>query len=97
MQVQCPRCERKFDAKVAAEVREVAVERVVEVPVAVPVPLRADGTLPTLAEAERGLIFAALRMCRGNKVAAEKMLGISRTTMYRKLHEYEERTADERT
>jgi len=40
---------------------------------------------------ERQAIFRALRERGGDKEAAAKLLGIGRTTMYRKLREYKER------
>jgi two-component system response regulator AtoC len=40
---------------------------------------------PSLAELELSHIEKALRLCRGNKSAAARMLGISRVTLYRKL------------
>ncbi len=51
-------------------------------------PLDDDGI--TLAELERRAIFRALHKTRGDKVAAARLLGIGKTTLYRKLKEYEE-------
>ena len=45
--------------------------------------LAADAETPRKLEAE--LIHDAVRECRGNVMAAAKMLGISRATVYRKL------------
>ena len=39
----------------------------------------------TLAEAERRTIEAVMKACAGEKTAAAKMLGISRTALYEKL------------
>jgi DNA-binding NtrC family response regulator len=40
-----------------------------------------------VAALERRAIAAALQVCGGNKVAAAKMLGISRATLYERLAE----------
>ncbi len=45
------------------------------------------GIIP-LAELERQAIVAALRYTRGDRTAAAALLGIGRTTLYRKLREY---------
>ncbi len=42
----------------------------------------------TVKEAEKQLIIRALSESRGNRVAAAKHLGMSRRTLYRKLHAY---------
>lgn len=42
----------------------------------------------TLAEMEREAILGALRMLNGDKLQAAKLLGIGKTTLYRKLKEY---------
>ena len=42
----------------------------------------------TLAEMEREAILGAIRMLNGDKLQAAKMLGIGKTTLYRKLKEY---------
>ena len=41
--------------------------------------------LPTLAAVESALIAEALRRTRGHKVLAAKMIGIGKTTLYRKI------------
>ena len=46
--------------------------------------------LVPLEELERRAIFRALRETGGDKLAAARMLGIGKTTLYRKLKEYEE-------
>jgi DNA-binding NtrC family response regulator len=43
----------------------------------------------TLAEIEKKAIFAAIKRHGGDKVSAAKELGIGKTTIYRKLGEYE--------
>ncbi|HXJ33568.1 MAG TPA: sigma-54 dependent transcriptional regulator [Candidatus Eisenbacteria bacterium] len=53
------------------------------------VPLeRADGSLPTLDEAESRLIAAALAESNGNKNEAARRLGIDRQRLYRKIAKY---------
>ena len=42
----------------------------------------------TLADLEREAILGAIRTLRGDKLQAAKMLGIGKTTLYRKLKEY---------
>jgi DNA-binding NtrC family response regulator len=46
-------------------------------------------SVPTLAEAERRAIQAALSVTRGNKVRAAELLGIARSTLTEKLKRYE--------
>jgi len=48
-----------------------------------------DDLVP-LEELERRAIFRALRETSGDKLAAARLLGIGKTTLYRKLKEYEE-------
>jgi Nif-specific regulatory protein len=48
-----------------------------------------EGPFPTLAELERRHIVAALERCEGNIKAAAGLLGIGRSTLYRKLGEYD--------
>ncbi len=49
---------------------------------------RADGSLPTLDEAEARLIAAALAESSGNKNEAARRLGIDRQRLYRKIAKY---------
>jgi two-component system response regulator HydG len=42
----------------------------------------------TLAELERSAILSAIHMLKGDKLQAARMLGIGKTTLYRKLKEY---------
>ena len=44
--------------------------------------------LKTLAEMEREAILGAIRTLNGDKLQAAKLLGIGKTTLYRKLKEY---------
>jgi len=46
------------------------------------------GELLTLDEIEKKYITKAIQNCRGNIAAAAKILGIGRTTMYRKMKKY---------
>jgi two-component system response regulator HydG len=53
-------------------------------------PIR-EGAAPevaTLAELERQAILGAIRVLNGDKLQAAKLLGIGKTTLYRKLKEY---------
>lgn len=45
-------------------------------------------SITSLAEMEKQAILAALQFLEGDKLAAAKLLGIGKTTMYRKLKEY---------
>ena len=45
----------------------------------------ADGEFPTIEQMERSLIAAALDHCQGDRLKAAAMLGIGKTTIYRKL------------
>ncbi len=45
-------------------------------------------SITSLAEMEKQAILAALRELQGDKLAAARLLGIGKTTMYRKLQEY---------
>jgi DNA-binding NtrC family response regulator len=44
--------------------------------------------LTTLEEMERRFIIRALRETNGDKLAAARLLGIGKTTLYRKLKQY---------
>jgi transcriptional regulator of acetoin/glycerol metabolism len=44
--------------------------------------------LSTLEAMERDAIVASLADAHGNKVAAARSLGMSRATMYRRIHEF---------
>jgi two-component system response regulator HydG len=49
-----------------------------------------DDTPPvsTLADMERQAILSTIRMLHGDKLQAARLLGIGKTTLYRKLKEY---------
>jgi two-component system response regulator HydG len=50
-----------------------------------------EGSVPevkTLADLERDAILSAIRTLNGDKLQAAKLLGIGKTTLYRKLKEY---------
>jgi transcriptional regulator of acetoin/glycerol metabolism len=50
-----------------------------------------DGAGPklmTLAEMEKQAILSAIRTLNGDKLQAARLLGIGKTTLYRKLKEY---------
>ena len=44
--------------------------------------------MKTLADLEREAILGAIRALNGDKLQAAKLLGIGKTTLYRKLKEY---------
>ncbi len=44
--------------------------------------------MKTLADLEREAILGAIRTLNGDKLQAAKLLGIGKTTLYRKLKEY---------
>jgi DNA-binding NtrC family response regulator len=48
----------------------------------------AAAPVKTLAETEREAILGAIRALKGDKLRAARMLGIGKTTLYRKLKEY---------
>ena len=48
----------------------------------------AGPAITPLAELEKQAILKALKELQGDKLAAAKLLGIGKTTMYRKLKEY---------
>jgi two-component system response regulator HydG len=59
--------------------------------VAAPGEIAEEGTAPelkTLADLEREAILGAIRTLNGDKLQAAKLLGIGKTTLYRKLKEY---------
>ncbi|MGB3628851.1 MAG: helix-turn-helix domain-containing protein, partial [Terracidiphilus sp.] len=47
-----------------------------------------DANVKSLQELEREAILAAIRTLKGDKLQAARMLGIGKTTLYRKLKEY---------
>ena len=46
------------------------------------------GTIVSIAEMERRAILGTIRQLKGDKLMAAKLLGIGKTTLYRKLKEY---------
>jgi len=56
-------------------------------------PPEQDELVP-LEELERRAIFRALRETSGDKLAAARLLGIGKTTLYRKLKQYEVSSAE---
>jgi len=56
-----------------------------------PAELTASGGIVPIAELERQTILNALAQVNGDKVLAARLLGIGKTTLYRKLKEYASR------
>jgi two-component system, NtrC family, response regulator AtoC len=54
-------------------------------------PVRRLGRVLPIAEVERHAILNAVAEARGDKLLAARMLGIGKTTLYRKLRQYERR------
>jgi len=54
-----------------------------------------DNEILGLEELERRAIFKTLRETDGDKLSAARLLGIGKTTLYRKLRKYDERLAGE--
>jgi two-component system response regulator HydG len=46
------------------------------------------GAIASIAEMERHAILVTIRQLKGDKLMAAKLLGIGKTTLYRKLKEY---------
>ena len=79
---------------VQKEILEVPVIREITVPIDRPclrcalnqtTPSSANSEFPTIEQMERSLIEAALDRCQGDRLKAAAMLGIGKTTIYRKL------------
>ena len=51
-------------------------------------PVKVDAGILTIAEMEKQAILNTLRQLDGDKMMAAKLLGIGKTTLYRKLKEY---------
>ena len=47
-----------------------------------------QGEIVSIAEMERQAILGTIRQLKGDKLMAAKLLGIGKTTLYRKLKEY---------
>ena len=52
-------------------------------------PVRRMGRVLPIAEVERHAILNAVAEAKGDKLLAARMLGIGKTTLYRKLRQYE--------
>jgi transcriptional regulator of acetoin/glycerol metabolism len=59
----------------------------------VPGQVSETGAIPTMAEMERAMILAAYRKSNRRPLEAARMLGIGKTTLYRKLKEMREMLA----
>jgi two-component system response regulator HydG len=51
-------------------------------------PVSGPASIRTIAEMEKDAIMNALVQLHGDKLLAAKLLGIGKTTLYRKLKEY---------
>ena len=58
-------------------------------------PLRRAGRVVPIAEVERHAILNAVAEAKGDKLLAAQMLGIGKTTLYRRLREYERKKRSE--
>ena len=58
-------------------------------------PLRRIGRVVPIAEVERHAILNAVAEAKGDKLLAAQMLGIGKTTLYRRLREYERKKQSE--
>jgi DNA-binding NtrC family response regulator len=47
-----------------------------------------DGGIVSIAEMEKQAILGTIRQLKGDKLMAARLLGIGKTTLYRKLKEY---------
>jgi len=47
-----------------------------------------DGTIVSIAEMEKSAILGTIKQLKGDKLMAARLLGIGKTTLYRKLKEY---------
>lgn len=54
-------------------------------------PIPPEAAYGIMPDGEKGMLFAALRACGGNKTQAARRLGIDRTTLWRKLQKYIEK------
>ena len=70
---------------VRVDTREAAPEQKSGQP---PVDRRAPAPIVSIADLEREAILHTIRQLRGDKLMAAKLLGIGKTTLYRKLKEY---------
>lgn len=97
---KCRRCGVPFPEPVVKIVERV-VERIVFQPatedhagsVTVPAIRNATADFPTMAQMERTMILAAYQRSNRRPLLAARLLGIGKTTMYRKLREMEVRAA----
>ena len=47
-----------------------------------------DGAIVSIAEMEKSAILGTIKQLNGDKLMAARLLGIGKTTLYRKLKEY---------
>ncbi len=70
--------------RMQSRTREIAVEASAPAPDV----QAGDGRIVSIAEMERQAILETIRQLKGDKLMAAKLLGIGKTTLYRKLKEY---------
>jgi DNA-binding NtrC family response regulator len=87
----CRRCHRPLPGGVEPQPQPAAdiAPQPVQDSVAGSVMILAADPRQTLEQIERAIILARIEHCRGNVVRAAETLGVSKSTLYRKLHEYE--------
>ncbi len=68
--------------------REHAASEAATVAAAIAAPATDSHKVLTIAEMEKAAILSAIRKLKGDKLTAARMLGIGKTTLYRKLKEY---------
>jgi DNA-binding NtrC family response regulator len=80
-QLQDFRMQRSVQARRVPEVDEMALDGVLG-------GTERRGEIVSIAEMEKDAILGTIRQLKGDKLMAAKLLGIGKTTLYRKLKEY---------
>ena len=91
---KCVRCEKKLPDVVFVVMEKVVErERVIEKSAPAPIPSLETGEISSLDQAEKSLIRRAIAHTNGDRLIAARLLGIGKTTLYRKLREMESEAA----